>query len=360
MLISNTAKLMSKNTKYKLDIAGYTEAIILLKHPNGTIYCTKSGDLSTMDRDGANKTLVYNFATNGYVGHNVNGAILLPSGTMIVALTAYNDTMTFLRSTNLDYTAWELINNDWNGQRLYHDWDVSPDGTLLVGEYPTHANILTVRLWKVTNDGRTWEVIHTFNGRQGTLTEQKQIFHIHTVGYDKYTGLFWIGTGDNGLEPSVWTWDGSVMTLIGEGNQDWRQCSFVFTEDYVLWGADGGTILDGKNYIYMIRLDRKTNKLERLLNAEVTMFNCEIIGGMELPLFIGCGTPNTILLSNDGKNWYKVLNLQLNPAQPTVYSWFYNYTDNGDGRIFGYITGILREDNGQPLTHGTVILDVTR
>lgn len=363
MRISEIIALMAENEQYSMPslvIAGYTTDIILLKHPNGTLYCTKSGDLKTMDRDGKNVKVIYNFQTNGYPGHNINGAIVLPSGTMIVALNAGNQTLTFMRSTNSNYTAWEEVNREWNGGRLYHGWDVSPDGTILLGEYPTHANILTVRLWKVTNDGRDWEVAHTFNGRQGTLISEKQIFHIHTVCYDKYTGNWWIGTGDQDPEPSVWVYNGTSMRLVGEGTQLWRQCSFAFTEDYVLWGTDGGIWETDHYQCYMVRLNRATEDLELLRRTDATMFNCEPLSTGSFDLFIACGTPNEIYLSKDGKDWEEVLNLRLNPDLPDVYSWFYNYVDNKDGRIFGYITGILREDNGLPLTHGTIMLDIVR
>lgn len=348
-----------KTTRSGLEIAGYSKDIVLFKHTDGRIFNTLSGDFSTFDRNGANKVTLYNFASNGYSGYNINNAILLPSGTVIVALTAYKQTLKFLRSINPSYTAWELVNEDWNGQMLYRGWTVNPDGTLIAGEYPTHNNILNVRLWKVTNDGKTWQVIHTFNGRQGILSDQKQIFHIHTVAYDKYTGLYWIGTGDKDHESIVWTYDGTSLTLIGEGSQLWRVCSFVFTPDYVLWGTDGIITYENTSKCRMIRFNRLNRTPEIVSDTESTMFNCEEINVDGHKVYLSCGTPNHIYLSNDGKNWENVLNLTLNPNLPNVYSWFYNFVDNGDGRMFGYITGILREDNGQPLTNGgTVILDL--
>jgi len=342
-----------------LEIAGYSKDIVLFKHTDGRIFCTLSGDFSTFDRNGANKVCLYNFANNGYSGYNINNAILLPSGTVIVALTSYKENLKFLRSTNPSYTAWELVNDDWNGSMLYKGWTVNTKGVIIAGEYPTSSNILAVRLWKVSNDGKTWQVIHTFNGRQGTLTSQKQIFHIHTVGYDKYSGLFWIGTGDINKEPSVWTYNGTKMSLIGEGTQFWRQCSFVFTPDYVLWGTDGGVIIDNINKCRMVRYPKAGGSPEIVATTDCTLFNCEEIINNEMSTYLSCGTPNHIYLSNDGKNWRNVLNLALNPNQPNAYSWFYNFVDNGDGRMFGYATCILRADNGQPLTNGgTIILDL--
>lgn len=358
------------NENLGLKIAGYTTDIILCKGLDGTLYCTRSGDFSTFDRDGKNKKVIYNFASNGYYGYNINNAKVMPSGTIIVALTNYKQKLIFLRSTDPTYSAWELVNDDWNGQLLYHGWDVSPDGTLIVGEYPTNDNILTVRLWKVTNDGRDWVVIRTFNGRQGTFTTEKQIFHIHTVCYDNYSGLFWIGTGDKDSESSLWTYDNASLTLVGAGSQLWRICSLSFTKDYVFWGTDGGIWINGKTeggiftsghfQCYMLRMNRISRNMELLNPTTATMFNCESANNGFIPIFIGCGNPNAIYISRDGSGWKNVLNLKLNPALPNSYSWFYNFVNNGDGRIYGYITGIMREDTNEPLTNGgTVILDIT-
>ncbi|MDD4278493.1 MAG: hypothetical protein PHX74_02035 [Candidatus Sumerlaeales bacterium] len=356
MAVKRILRLQNADAIPRLSVSGYTTDIILCRGNDGTLYCTKSGDLKTMDRDGGNVTVLYNFSANGYPGYNVLDAIMLPSNTMIVALTNYDQSITFMRST--DYTTWAEVHTDWNGHKLYHGWDVAPDGTLYAGEYPTHANILTVRLWKVTNDGQTWAVAHTWNGRQGTYEDEKTIFHIHTVCRDPYTGLWWIGCGDNNAEPAIYKYDGTTLTLIGEGTQLWRSCSFAFSPDYVYWGTDGAVVYEGETTCVMVRLDKATETEEIVFAAGSTMFNCELVNAAPSPLFVACGTPNLILLSRDGQTWYEVYEFPLNPALPDAYSWFYDYVDNQDGRIYGYITGILRHDTQAAFTHGTVILNV--
>lgn len=354
-----------RESNFTLSISGYTREIVLCRGSDGTIYCTRNGALHTMDRNGNYVSTLYDFASNGYSGHNVHAAIILPSSTMIVALNAYNQTLTFLRSTNSTYTEWEVVNTDWNGGLLYHGWDVSPDGTLVVGEYPTHDNILTVRMWKVTNDGQNWSVVHTWKGRQGTITTEKQIYHIHTVCYDKYTGLFWVGTGD-GMgapsatpeEPTVYKYDGTTLMLVGEGTQMWRTCSFAFTPDYVLWGSDGGLWEDNHYQCYMVRLNRQTEELELVMPVDATMFNCEPLKAGNFNLFIASGTPNVIYLSKDGYAWTEKMRVETNPEDPDRYTWFYNYVDNKDGRFFAYMLGIIREDTDEPFM-GTVIFDIT-
>jgi len=344
--------------KNRLEITGYSKDIVLFKHTDGRIFCTLSGDFSTFDRNGANKVIIYNFSTHGYSGYNINNAILLPSGTVLVALTNNNSTLTFLRSTTSDYTSWEKVHTDWNGQMLYRGWVVSPDGTILAGEYTTMATILAVRLWKVVNDGRDWSVLYSWNGRQGSRSE-KTVYHIHTCGYDKYTGHFWIGCGDNGTEPCIYEYDGINLNLIGEGDQDWRTTSFIFTPTSVLYGTDGA---NSRDTAQMIKIDKATKKKTRVSPIMVSggsIFNNEIIKNGYSSVYLACGTPNHIYLSLDGITWINVLNLSLDPNLLSEYSWFYNFADNGDGRMFGYIKGILREDNGLPLTYGgTVILDL--
>lgn len=342
-----------------LKIFNYSTDIVLFKHTDGRLFCTKSGDFSTFDRDGKNKAIIYNFATNGYEGYNVDKAILLPSGTVIVALlnNSSPNTMIFVRSTNAEYTAWEEVHTDWSGRMLYRSWSVAPDGTLMAAEYPTYAPVTAVRLWEVTNDGQDWAVAYTWNGRAGTTPDVKVIFHIHTVQRDPYTGLWWISCGDNGNEPTVYTWDGVTMTLIGEVSQDWRTVSFIFTEDYVIYGADGGDIVDNIEMRYIVKIDKATGVKTRLQLVDSTMFNNEIIQYKEREVYLSCGDPNSIWMSNDGEEWVKVRALRDNPDSSS-YTWFYNFVDGGDGRIYGYVTGILREDTNKVFEHGTIILDV--
>jgi len=345
------------NALSKIKIIDYVPHIILTRHWDGRLFCTNSGDLSTFNRDGKNKTQIYNFQQNGYPDRNVDRAIVLPSGTMLVALTNYSQRMIIMRSTTLDYKNWEVVNDDWVGGMLYESWAYAPDGTMVAGEYTTGSYVTNVRVWKVTNDGRNWEVIHTFTGRQGT--GDKVIYHIHTVGYDPYTGVFWVGTGDTDPEPGVWRYDGENFTSVGQGTQYWRQVSFTFTEDYVYWGTDGGYWIDGEYKCFMVRFNKQTEELE-ILSPVNTIFVTEQIEGDYNAKFISNGDPNNkIYLSNNGTDWYQVFEWEHDENVPyPPWRVFLGFVDGKNGRFYGYVRGILRHDTKEPADNVTVIFEI--
>jgi hypothetical protein len=74
-------------------------------------------------------------------------------------------------------------------------------------------------------------------------------------------------------------------------------------------------------------------------------------------IYFSCGDPSSMWMSNDAEAWTKVRALRDNPDS-TSYTWLYNFVDGIDGRIYGYVTGILREDTNAPFVHGTIMLDV--
>ena len=358
--MSETAERIQTAARSKLNIIDYVPHIVLTRHWNGTLYCTKSGDLSTMNRDGLNKTQIYNFAQNGYSGYNIDRAIVLPSGTMLVALTNYTHQMIIMRSSNLSYTVWEEVNNQWLGGMLYQSWAFSPDGTVVAGEYNTSGNTQEVRLWKAVNDGRDWSIIYTFDGRQGIGAHEHQIFHIHNVGYDPYTGIFWFGTGDlDPEEPLIGKYDGVNVTIVGKGTQHWRPVSFAFTEEYIYWGMDGGIWVDGGYQPYMVRLDKATEELE-ILSPVNTIFVTHKIEGDFNAKFISNGDPNSeVFLSNDGVEWYKVYEWEHDTNVPyPPWRVFFNFVDGQDGRFYAYFHGLINPDTGLPINHSTVVFEI--
>ena len=339
-----------------IKIVGYSQYIVLFKHYDGRLFCTASGKFCTFDRNGKNHVILHDFWQNGYPGHDITRALLLPSGTVLVALSNYIDpNMIFLRSTNETYTAWEQVHNDFPSGTLYRSWATDPSGKVLLGEYGTND---VIRLWEITDDGEAWNVLYSWNGRGGTqpIEGERTIFHIHCAQYDPFTGDWWIGVGDTDAESAVYRYDGNDMILVGDGKQDWRTVSFIFTEDYVIWGADGRDVIDGK--VYIVRLNRITNELQRIKIVDDYVLNSEKLQYKGREIYLICEDPNQIFLSNDGYVWRSVKKLRLNPELPFVNSSFKDFVDNKDGRIFAFVHGILREDNNEPFNNATIIMDI--
>lgn len=142
---------------------------------------------------------------------------------------------------------------------------VTPNGTLFFGEYSVnldHKN--ETKLYRSLDNGITFETILTF---------PQNIRHIHFVKYDPYEDCLWLGTGDADNECHLMRScdNGDTWETVGTGNQDWRAIGVCFNEDYLIWGTDAGSVPD-QNHI--IRMDRKTRKIEIIANAEGPCHGC--------------------------------------------------------------------------------------
>ena len=88
-----------------------------------------------------------------------------------------------------------------------------------------------LKIWKGSNDGQTWSDVVT-----GMKPEFEGIIrHFHTVRYDPYEDLFWIGSGDWSVECAVYTIkpNGTDFAIIAQGALRSVQ-DFVYV--YEVWG----------------------------------------------------------------------------------------------------------------------------
>lgn len=134
---------------------------------------------------------------------------------------------------------------------LLQGWS-SRDKEIFYGEYicPNKDN-KAVNLWKSIDDAKSWFIVHTLPA--GSIS------HIHAVQYDSYADRIWVATGDQNHECKImYSADGGkTFEIIGQGSQEWRAVSLLFTEDFVYWGTDCPY---KQNYIF--RWDRRTGKRE--------------------------------------------------------------------------------------------------
>ena len=173
----------------------------------------------------------------------------LKSGTILVIA----DKKIF-RSSNGTF---KIVHSFTNGLGpLREGWCEDDKGNCYLGEYFLNNRRDTpVNLLKSTDDGQSWETIHSL----------QHIRHIHCVQYDPFSGRIWMGTGDRDAESSIsFSADaGKTWTEIGSGDQMFRAVSLLFTEKHVYWGSDSPTV---QNYIY--RYACKTREIERLVPVD--------------------------------------------------------------------------------------------
>ena len=143
---------------------------------------------------------------------------------------------------------------------------ISPDGTIFFGEYTLNPDRdHDTHLYRSTDGGETFHVVHTFG--------MKEVRHIHFIKWDPYAKCLWMGTGDENFENLLLrSFDnGENWEKVGGGSQDWRAIGVCFDNDYLIWGTDAGSVPD-QNHI--IRLNRKTDELEILADAEGPCHGC--------------------------------------------------------------------------------------
>lgn len=143
---------------------------------------------------------------------------------------------------------------------------VTPNGTIFFGEYTLnprrdHDTVL----YRSQNGGRSFEAILRLS--------KTVVRHIHFVKYDPYENCVWLGTGDRDEECKLMRSfdDGETWETVGEGSQNWRAIGVCFTEEYLLWGTDAGSVPDQNRIICM---NRKTFGLEILADVEGPCHGC--------------------------------------------------------------------------------------
>ncbi len=100
------------------------------------------------------------------------------------------------------------------------------------GEYFMNWEFDPVYVFKSSDCGKTW--------RRAFQTEKGDAFHIHGIYQDRFTGQIWIPFGDfaGQCRMAIADPDFNNVRFIGDGSQDWRAVSLIFSETSVVWGMD--------------------------------------------------------------------------------------------------------------------------
>ncbi len=106
------------------------------------------------------------------------------------------------------------------------------EGSIYYGEYTRLRKNETVRLYRSTDEGRTWQVAFEF--------EPAEVKHIHTVRWDPLAKAIWIGTGDTDSQSRIGiSYDGGRnFRWIGQNSQHFRTVNLMFFDDKVVWVTD--------------------------------------------------------------------------------------------------------------------------
>ena len=143
---------------------------------------------------------------------------------------------------------------------------VTPNGYIFFGEYTLNPKRdHDTCLYRSIDGGKTFQVVLSL--------ERTTVRHIHFIKWDPYEECLWLGTGDKDHEDLLMRSDdfGNTWSIIGEGSQDWRAIGVCFSEQYLSWGTDAGSVPD-QNHI--IRMNRENQQLEVIAEAEGPCHGC--------------------------------------------------------------------------------------
>jgi len=202
---------------------------IAARSDGGTLWAWDNGNGLWSSDDGTTWTLAHTATAYRQI-HNV---LVLASGHVLILVRDADGLYHVLRSTDptgTEFAAAPAIDMPAGSRLLASQSWLELDGAVYVGEYGDPA--APVKLWKSTDDGRTFTVAHEFFG----------VRHIHSLHADPYAaGRLWVTIGDNGTAPRVGYSDdgGASFTYITQGKYpESRVVSLMFTEDAVYWGTD--------------------------------------------------------------------------------------------------------------------------
>lgn len=135
-----------------------------------------------------------------------------------------------------------IANRTWLSS--HHSIDASPnkdytERVVMFAEYGADINITELNIWRTADRGATWTSVLKQRGNNGVMYSG-EIRHFHCIQIDPHTGDWWAGSGDGDTQCKIWRSqdDGLTWTVLFQGSQRERTCSFVFEKDYIYYGMD--------------------------------------------------------------------------------------------------------------------------
>jgi hypothetical protein len=133
---------------------------------------------------------------------------------------------------------------------------------------------------------------------------------VHNVIVDPFGDHYWILVGDYDTQPGIGVLDKDLKTIdwLRRGEPESRVVGAIVKPDCLLYGTDSD---NGRNFI--IRLDKQTGKLSKLLEVEGSSLYAASFG--PVMAISTCVEPNpscpsnecAIYLSRDGDAWNRVM-----------------------------------------------------
>ncbi len=177
------------------------------------------------------------------------------------------------------------MRRSWRVTRGSRPINLSVDGNrVLFGEYGG-LDMVGVRVYCSEDGGLHFEPVYEF--------PIGDIHHLHNVVVDRYANHYWVLAGDHGRTPgiAVLSKDFRHLEWVERGSQMVRAVSVLVRPDYLIYGSDSELEAN-----YIIRLEKKTGRYERLMPVDGTSLYAAEFG--EIGIISTCVEPSPV---NKGK-----------------------------------------------------------
>ncbi|HEY0983306.1 hypothetical protein [Schlesneria sp. T3-172] len=148
----------------------------------------------------------------------------------------------------------------------------SVDGSrVLFGEYGSGLENSEVLIYVSEDSGQSFQA--------GFRFPQGDIRHVHHVMVDPFEGNYWVLVGDFGRQTGVGVLSRDLKHLewLGRGTQRYRAVSALIDRDGLTYGTDSD-----RDHNFIVRLDRKTGRIEELLQVEGSSLYAAQFGSLRL------------------------------------------------------------------------------
>jgi len=192
---------------------------------------------------------------------------------------------------------------------------LSADGNRAIfGEYGgVEMDQVGVRVYHSEDSGHHFEPLFEF--------PKGDIHHIHNVIVDPYANHYWVLAGDHGTQPGIaaLSKDGRNLDWVDRGHQMVRAVSALPRPDCLIYGSDSEL---EPNFI--IRLDKKSGRYDRLLPLEGSSLYAADVAGMAVisttveGVFENPERQCFLYGSRDDETWTRLVTLQKDAWSPIL------------------------------------------
>ncbi len=312
-LLENIHRSLSQVTasrRLALNILRFSPGRVLTVLPDGTLYLGRHNNVYASDDDGATWTRVLCLPRSPLqrmaegsrlacrlVRHEVRALIRLSGGGFVAA------TRTGVYCSEPGCESMKLSRMDGCGLRVHPPMCLTtgPNDEVLWGEYWGNKERREVRLFASLDQGRTFDVIHTF--------ARREVKHIHNLVLDERRAHYWVLAGDHDSEPGIGrlSLDLRSFDWFVKGKQACRAVCLLDMGDCLVYGTDSE-----KEPNAIVRLEKSTGRLERLAETEGScIYACRfgryyVLSTSVEPSDVNHCQDAGLWVSSDGDRWTRV------------------------------------------------------